>query len=361
MGGLSKHMMHPSDNLDLTKDKLMELMARTMSNRFPLKEKVDGLNIHFLNVNGELRMARNNNDLMVGGFGIDDIPSRFDNEQVQNIYLTCYAAALKANILELIPLWYDTFVTLNAECVSGTTNIITYKGRKVVLHNYWFWDERDGKFEVSHISDGINKEGLDGTDVCTDPLITITLDGTLLDWQTIGNRISEIFDGTTTIRQHYQKRFLAWLYEHGMLNTLPNEVIRELFNRFFESPTMNLRELRKMSTVDLDPILNDKQVIVAWCKKPLEKMVLDFGQILLQNCKGYMNEKYTKATDYMYLQLAKAIKTMPVYMMNAQFDRMSNMRPNPLEGIVVEMDGQLYKWTGSFAPINQIVGRLIRS
>lgn len=363
MGGLSKHMMHPCDNLKLSRKDVLIMMMQTTSPRCRKVEKVDGLNIHFLNVQGELRMARNNKDLLTGGFGPGDLENRF-NKKVADIYEEAYHRALEANVIDFIPTWQRQHVTLNCECVYGTPNIINYgEVSMVVAHNWWHWTEEDSHYSLDYVDNEFPQDFNFTNRFFPDNELKVELPGNFIDWEQIDKELDKVFRGCGTIRELYQLNFVERVANTWGIGFIREnqDAMRELFNRFFDKQTMNLRVLRKMIAVGdggtLDNILLSKDSIVKDVKADLEKFILDWGQLILRNCSNYLNEWNPKATILMNEVLKKA-KDTNLYKMNQK--RMSDMHPNPLEGIVMEYNGELYKWTGSFAPINQIVGSWIR-
>lgn len=351
MGGLSGHMMHPHDNVNLTIKEFTGLIRNSLGGKIKMSEKLDGFNIHFMKYNGELRLARNAKDLLTGGFGYDDIAKRFENARVCTTFQIGYEMISKQFNLDNLSEFTLTGETYNAEIiVAGRTNIMYYGQNMLVVHNIHRWVNDGNKYKVVEIRPV--KAGF-----------TARLNYTpMLDVETTGitdTLFREAFEplGLTkdnTLLDYYKAIYVIILDKLGYDLTQDPETYAILFNRFFGLDKTNLRDIRKNAKVDIQPLLDKERLIMKAMKADLDNWVLAIGTKMLQRARGLNSAAGTeyKACAVLEEEINEAAKT-------DEFTRRWGYTGNTIfgmEGIVVEYKGNLYKWTGPFAPINQLLG-----
>ena len=101
--------------------------------------------------------------------------------------------------------------------------------------------------------------------------------------------------------------------------------------------------------------------------KPFETLFFEVGAEILKNVKGFMAANPDKAVQGIRKRLDKAISNVrkggslkKLNTLKAQLDKLNSIGGVnsivPSEGIVFKYNGKTYKFTGAFAPINQITG-----
>jgi hypothetical protein len=114
---------------------------------------------------------------------------------------------------------------------------------------------------------------------------------------------------------------------------------------------------------------NDHQKYVKDNMKPFEVLFFDVGAEILKNISGYLAASPDKAVQKIRKDVIKAIKTVKnskdvkkINTLRLQLDKLNSIGGLssivPSEGIVFKYKGKTYKFTGAFAPVNQIVGLL---
>jgi hypothetical protein len=101
---------------------------------------------------------------------------------------------------------------------------------------------------------------------------------------------------------------------------------------------------------------------------PFEKIFLELGAEILMNARGLLSVAPGRSAEALRKELDKTVadlrKTSDVTMMskvNAQLRKLQYIGLDKIastEGIVFMFKGKLFKFTGTFAPINQILGVL---
>lgn len=367
MGGLAGHMMHPHDAMNLKLGQLKTIVANSIYGKYQMVEKMDGFNIHILKHNGQIRFARNGQDLLDGGFTDADMDNRFTSERVRAIYKVAYDMAKTIN-----PDWLEEFsergATYNCEVVTDRANIMPYTcGMKIIFHNVFMWRWDNGAYVQT------------GTGIITQPELlkmsapTIYLDRNIdfVSVDSLLNRLEEIFKkyeltDEHTLKDYYRIRFIQYMLENqkDILNGCEStenvhKLIAALFNRFFnDGEQMNLKAIRKLTTANITPLIKIQSAITYAVKIEMDEYILQVGTIILRYAHNYTNEKY-------------AIDSIPILTeeIRAQFSldeaddkqvrrwRSCNYNIFALEGVVFEAEGYTFKWTGPFAPLNQMIGR----
>lgn len=366
MSGLSGHMMHPHDNLQLTIEQFIELVGRSLDGSLKMTEKIDGFNIHFFNYDGELRFARSAKDLNEGGFNRADIETRFSDERVREVYRAGYDYINKEFPWEDLPAFELFGITVNADIVkAGRTNIMYYKETKAYPHNMWRWIKQNDKYEPISVND---LAGYPKPVIKFEPMPRF---GAML---TIGKIYEDEFeplglDGDNTLKDYYKTRFdLIMGIRFPKHHKKCPAVLDKIFERFFGLDKTNLRELRKMTNLDIQPILDERKQIMHAVKGELDRWVLTIGTIILEHVQGinvlsgYKHKACAEIEeDLRRVRDAKA-GTIDLKIFERRWEHCGDDHGDgkilPIEGVVVKFEGNLYKWTGPFAPINQLIGGL---
>jgi hypothetical protein len=148
----------------------------------------------------------------------------------------------------------------------------------------------------------------------------------------------------------------------------PNDVYRRFF---YNDKSVKLNDLKKKyasNTNDLKE-LDGKTYkdLVYKTMLPIDNLFLRIGNALINLCSGFTNDS---DIDNIIAQLKSDVKqieaeiksksvdddTLAKFQKNMQRLEMLNNELNAAEGIVFTYKGRLMKCTGSFAPMNQIIG-----
>jgi hypothetical protein len=101
--------------------------------------------------------------------------------------------------------------------------------------------------------------------------------------------------------------------------------------------------------------------------KPFETLFFEVGAEILKNVQGYMAANPNKAVQNIRKKLSSAISKVrsggdlkKLNTLKLQLDKLNTIGGVdsivPSEGIVFKYNGKTYKFTGAFAPVNQITG-----
>ena len=101
--------------------------------------------------------------------------------------------------------------------------------------------------------------------------------------------------------------------------------------------------------------------------KPFETLFFEVGAEIMKNMSGFMAANPDKAVQGIRKKLNKAISNVrkggdlkKLNTLKLQLDKLNAIGGTkaivPSEGIVFKYNGKTYKFTGAFAPVNQITG-----
>tara|TARA_B100001250_G_scaffold392541_1_gene394421 strand:- start:658 stop:1521 length:864 start_codon:yes stop_codon:yes gene_type:complete len=153
-----------------------------------------------------------------------------------------------------------------------------------------------------------------------------------------------------------------------------NRILKGLVKRWaFFDKSYSVKNIRNdiEDEVFLDWVLKfDKKNHAAQVKKnmkPFEELFFEVGAEILKNVQGFMAANPDKAVQGIRKRLDNAIKNVQkggdlkkLNTLKLQLDKLNKIGGTkaivPSEGIVFKYKGKTYKFTGAFAPINQITG-----
>ena len=183
-----------------------------------------------------------------------------------------------------------------------------------------------------------------------------------------------------TFGLYHQHYWQEWIYsgakQHGFkINT---SILTKLTKRWaFFDKSYNIRQMKKDMKDNpkfLDWVLTtdkiDKNKMVKQNMKPFEEIFFDVGATILKNMDGFMAVNPAKSVQVMRKKLQSAIKDIraggdikKLNKLKLQLDKLNSIGGFdaivPSEGIVFKYKGNTYKFTGAFAPINQITSMLM--
>ena len=157
---------------------------------------------------------------------------------------------------------------------------------------------------------------------------------------------------------------------------IPGKVLKNLtkrwafFDKSYKIPMMR-KDIQNEKFLDwaLSFDKNDHQKYVKDNMKPFEILFLDVGAQILKNMGGFLAASPDSAVQKIRRDVMKAISTVrnsndvkKINTLRAQVEKLEAIGGLssivPSEGIVFKYKGKTYKFTGAFAPVNQIVGLL---
>lgn len=390
-GGMGGHMKHPFDYTDFTCKDLIELISDIFSGKIiNMKEKLDGTNIQAtMNPQGDIVFIRNKGDLNspTGGMSVQDMADKWkDKPTVASNFVK--AGKIISQIFSKIPNnWFnpdkDTKVIVNCECISaGKTNVMLYNSDRVAFHGtVTYHRTEDNKWEMvdefEGIPDEIQKATVDVEVAKPRPnLIINSVEKAQKFKDQFIEDIKKLFrnEGLTeldSIETWKKKRFEdiapTWITDK---DTLDKDT---LFNRWFnQDKSVNVRVLKKTYADHIDELMDiDKKgykEYVGKVMKPLDMLFLKIGNAIISICDGFTNQgNEAHVIDTLKNDIKDVVNQIKANgstdtqdKLEIELNRLKDLNDqiNAGEGITFVYKGKLMKLTGSFAPLNQILGAI---
>ncbi len=404
MGGAYGHLAHPFDDNGLTFRDLKTMIDLALQGKLEsVSEKTDGQNLMISYIDGKVRAARNKGQLKNFGQnsltikGIQNMfAGRGEIEKAFTYSMKDLEAAIKSlskRDLEAIFGNGKSFMSLEVMYVP-TTNVIPYGINLLVFHGTMTYNEKgeavgQSKSAGSKLTKLIKKVNANVQKHFNIQALPNTKLPKVKDYEakksTFLSRVDNLqkeygLSDTDTTGDYHQHYWLEFVLAGAKSNDYPHptdNVLYGLMKRWaFFDKSYKIPQIKK----DLKEYPEFLEWVLAtdkidhtkiWKKNvtPFEKIFLDLGAEVLSNMENFLSANPTEAALKMRKELAKTIRKIrssndlrTIDMMKAQLDKVQSMggfkNLVPTEGITFMFKGKVYKLTGLFAPINQILGML---
>ena len=392
-GGAYGHMSHPFDDNNLTFSDLKQIIINGLSGKLDrednVTEKLDGQNLMISWVDGKLKAARNKGHLKNHG------KSALTTSGVKSLFSgrgdieKAFVGAMK-DLEKSI----NGSKWMNLEVMyPKTANIIDYDVAEIVFHGTLEYDDsgkaigqpKDSARMLEGMIRQINANIQKKFKISKPNFLTVPKS------QNFGKNKSRFLgklkklqstyalkdtDRLGDYHQAYWKEYVFNASKQFKVSLKPNQFV-SLVNRwaYFDKSykIVDIKKDYKDNPKFLDWILstdkNDIQKIFKNNIKPFEVLFFEVGAEILKNISGYMAASPEKATQKIRKDVIKALNDLKS---GGNVDKLKKLKIQieklqaiggldavvPSEGIVFKYKGKIYKFTGAFAPINQILGSL---
>jgi hypothetical protein len=406
-GGAAGHLAHPYEDMELTFGDVENMIDLALSGKIEYaQEKLDGQNLMVTYKDGEVRAARNKGHIKDGG------ANSLTVSQVENMFSgrgpiqSAFAEAmkdLKTAIDRLTPQQKQRFFANGTKFVNlevlypATANVIPYGATQLRLHNITAYDQSgnvvDQDQEAARQLQGairqVEAENQKTYQIkITDP-VTINKSK---DYKNQRDQLTAVLNDLRMKNKlskddKMSMYFQAW-WKNFITNTakqygykIPTNTLQQLINRWaFDMKDVNIKAIRDsvtnedfknwMTEFEKNDLKNQKKIAA----KPIENLFLKLGVYTLQNVKNLVamnpNDSVNQIKDELNTAIdqikATATSQNPdknaLSFLSRELSRLNDIGGFkaivPSEGIVFKYNNKLYKLTGAFAPINQILGYL---
>ena len=414
MGGVFGHMSHIYDNPYMTFGQIKDVMNKASAGELQGTEKTDGQNL-FVSYNvkdGTVRAARNKGNIKAGGMTPAELLAKFEGrgaltDAFVNSFYAFEEAVESFSDEELLELFGpDTNIYYNAEVMDpGSANVINYDKKTFLIHRagHAAYDretgkpipgksgkdfgekqaaklqaalektqdkmsKRDFKVEVNAIR---NLEGLGN-----DEDLKIALGRLDQFMSSVG--VNDNDNIGTYIVKSLDKLISEQIPE--LNRDAKKLLIKRIMEDYYgviegEAGPKKVRglETRQILKVADDPEVNDRVKHLAsnypqYLKKiifPIEDIIHDFAVEMLRSLKSAFILDSDEELERQRAEVDKAIKAIEasgneqaMEILKVQMEKLKNIEgvSSAAEGFVFDYDGNTYKFTGGFAPMNQILG-----
>jgi hypothetical protein len=399
-GGAYGHMAHPFDDKNLTfgdLKKIIELGLGGQLNREDnVTEKLDGQNIMISWKDGKLIAARNKGHIKNGGKTALDakgIASKFKGRgAIRNAFVYAMRDLEKAikslSNKQKDKIFNNGYNFMNLEVMyPSSANVIDYDVTQLIFHGALKYDDKgnvigevsgSGRILAGMIkqrNQNIQKKYSIGKPVFLD--VPKHQDFGKMKSKFLG-RLQKLqnefgLKDNDTLGLYHQKWWEQYILKQ--LKKISPKVLEGLVKRwaFFDKSYKipQIKQDLKDEPIFLEWVLKtDKEnhaKIVKENMKPFEILFFEVGAEILKNVKGFISANPNKSVQGMVKRLDKAISDVrgggdikKLNRLKTQLDRLNAIGGTkaivPSEGLVFKYKGKTYKFTGAFAPVNQIAG-----
>lgn len=396
-GGAAGHMNHPFDDKGLTFGDFKSIIDAGLRGELNFEEdpteKTDGQNVWATIQDGQVKFARNKGE-SISPMSLSDFKQKFQDHPSATVRDTFqFAAQDLADLLIKLPakVQQDTFDNgknfMNMELIySRNPNVINYDTDVIQFHNITKTDgngnvigtdARPAK-EIPAILSKVQADLGKTFKIIPPRIIQLQQD---VDFsqnkQKFINKVIELQkryglnDGDEVSRYH--EMWWRELIDKEFPNA-PQDIKEGLLRRwaYDDKTTLNMRSLDKVLTPDESAKIKkfDKEDVKKKYKeniRPFEDLFLELGSVILSNASNFLAADPTGETArlraYLQAEADKIRKTGGADQIRkvedelARLDRIGGINSIfPTEGIVFRYNGKLYKLTGTFAALNQLLG-----
>jgi transposase-like protein len=399
-GGAAGHLAHPFEDGDLTFNDMKEMIKRGLvgglDKEAPVTEKLDGQNIAFSFKDGKIIFGRNKGHVRDGGknaLDVKGITQQFAGRGGIEKAFVGAAEDLQSAISKLTPQQTKNMFKNGSKFMSleiilpDTQNVIPYGKSVLVMH---------GTIEYNKEGEQINRSSTDGEEfaqavqkVGADKQKTFGIEGPKViafsDAESLkyAKLAKEYNSNLNDIAKQYGLNSKSKLEDYRNkwwqrkidsenkelnLNLSPKEK-QGLVNRWANgdktfgvksfSDTTKSDWFRNFETNELQK--SQKEMI-----KPVENIFLNAGAQTLKRVSNFLSTNSPTAAKELKRDTLTAIKAIrdskdpdKIAKLQKELERLDSIGLDnlvPSEGVVFMYNGNPYKYTGTFAPINQIQG-----
>jgi hypothetical protein len=396
-GGAAGHMSHPFDNNNLTFGDFKNMIIGGLQGELNFEEepteKTDGQNVFATIQNGEVKFARNKTELQ-NPMSLKDFQNKFEGHASKLVQDTFqFAAADLANLLIKLPtktqeeVFQNGLDFMNMELIySANPNVIHYDVDVIQFHGVKktdgagniIGDDNSAAKSVAGILKDLNAHIGSTFTIIPPQVIKLQKDMDFEENQAkfigkveaLKNRYN-LTDSDSVARYHEM-----WWREQieSIFGDLPQNIKEGLLLRwaYDDKKTLNMRSLDKELTKEQSEAIKkfDKEDAKKKFKeniRPFEDLFLELGSVILKNASNFVAASPDKEMQRLHNEIrteADKIKLngdlTQIEKVAKELDRLERIGGIqsiiPTEGIVFSYKGHMYKLTGTFAAINQLMG-----
>lgn len=403
-GGASGHMTHIFEDGEMTFGELKEIFRELFSGEIEISEKTDGQALAVTYKDGEVKAARNKATLKEP-MSIAELEKKFDGRgEIKDAFVNSMkdiSSAVKSlSKSELKRIFNDGHNYMAFEIIyPPTKNVVSYGDRCLIqLHGVNIYDDNYNKvsedkslakklYELLKKHNALNQENFE---IANDAKLKIknskTAKESLADVISKLEKIQGKLPDDATIKDFVAYKYKAMIRkaakESGLSDKRTSEFISKLVNRlsYVSNEKISKADLQKVAQEEgidskskeykefinqieaTQPDDNQKFIL------PIEALVVDAGTQLMKNLVGYVTADRSESAKELSKELDDAIAELEKNKDNLSPSGVKALEKNLMklekfgkestgvEGIVFLYKGKVYKMTGNFGAINQILG-----
>jgi len=392
-GGVAGHMAHLYDNGELTFSKIKEIFSAASNGELEGTEKTDGQNlfISYSVKNGNARAARNKGNIKQGGLTAEELAAKFEGrggltEAFVESFQTFEKAVRSLDPQTQIEIFgNDAEVYYNAEIMDPRSpNVVSYDTKSLVIHQvgHGEYDKATGSKTDKDVSANakVLQSALESMQQATaEDDYTVQINAVRrLEALEDDVALQDAFDSLDALlastgladKATINDYMIARLAPH-VQSTVPEvgeDVHNLILKRLMKAGvkfTQVVKGLEKEHKETIRALIKDEKNLMKAAIQPLEVIVHDFSVEMLRGLQSAFILDNSKEIQRLRGEVKTAIDAIggsshegALAMLKKQMEKLKDLEnvSTASEGFVFDYDGQTYKFTGNFAPINQILG-----
>jgi hypothetical protein len=399
-GGAAGHLAHPYEDGSLTFADIKEMVKRGLVGGLdaegPVTEKLDGQNITFTVRDGRVVFARNKGQIKNRGqdaLDVSGVRSMFAGHENPNVEraFTQSAEDLETAINALPPEQRDEMFKngskfMNVEVIfPDTKNVIPYDKPVLVFHGTIEYDDageeigrdvEDGKLLDKRLQ-AVNAQKQKTFGIAGPQAITFNDADTIRSKEKLQKYGADIarmqtefgLDEKSTI-DDYKKAWWSREIDNMGIDWTPEEREKLIIRWATGEKKFNAKHIEDPEKKKFFKEFEDKQLkgMQKRAGRPLERLFLKLGADSLLRITNTLSANNPKIAIELKQEVADIIRQVKetgdenqLAVLQREMERLEDIGIDnivPTEGVVFIYNGKPYKFTGAFAPINQILGIL---
>ena len=393
MGGVAGGMAHLYNDPSLSFNDIKKILSAASRGEIEGTEKTDGYNIYLGYVEGKARAARNKGDMAKGGMDFGTLAAREfkGGPEVRKVYLDAFRAYSMA-LDTLSEKELDAIFGENDEVFYNTeiqgpsaSNVVNYDANVLSIHptGHKKYNKETNQLEL--VDTANNSAALDKVidrfeEILQDEDFKVRRTAVLklnkldsdYDLNIALNKMEKAgFSGDMTIGEYLEANILEYLNQK--LAYLADNLKQAVVDRILRKPgALGIPQITKgMPKTEKQKISAFIKYGPALLKKytyPLEDAIHDFSVELLRGLQSAYILDNEAQVEKLKKEVADAIKTLRDYSgpgaeqaHEILFQQLKKLKHHDnvntaVEGFVFQIGDQVYKFTGNFAPVNQLLG-----
>jgi hypothetical protein len=386
-------LMHLYDNPDLTFDEIKEILQSASDGKLQkATEKFDGLNLVFTwdASAGQLKVARAAGDIKRGGMSAEELAGKFSGRgnlkdafdsafSILNGAISSLPSQKALSVFgEAGNKWYSVEVIY-----TQNPNVINYDSNTIVFHGWPVFElDDDGKVQASDDRSGVDVLSSyvnrmqsaianRGWQIKGPAIVRLSKlsNQSILEkaFSSINDVVSSVgLDDSATIQQYLSVKLNDDLVEFGFSKKIRGMIVDRVLG-LPGAPSLNdiKKNLEKQQYETASAFVKASQKLLQGYIRPLELAINDFAVELLKGLQSTLIEdsgaeverlKQATASAISAIESSGDINAMEILMRQMQKLKSLENITSPVEGVVFIYKGNAYKFTGSFAAANSILG-----
>jgi len=400
MGALAGHMSHLHEDLDLTFKEIKDVFNKASNGELIGTEKTDGQNlmISYSVKSGGARAVRNKGEIRKGGLSPEGLAKKFTGRgDLTKAFVDSFTTFEKAvrslePDVQMMIFGSDADIYYNSEIQDPRTrNVIAYDHKTLNIHNvgHVYYDKEKDQIKSADVSKNAKtldkaletmQQSIQDEEYNIQKGAIRNLQGLEDDTamkvatQRLEREISSAgISDNQTILDYLKARINPFIDEQTPLSKDQKDM---LFMRIFEledkkGNKVGLRDIYKVVEKEqkdiIRDIVNESKFLLQRAVEPIEIIIHDFAVEMLKSLQSIFILDNAAEVIRIRRALEKEIKIIEasgnqkaIEVMQRHMKKLGSIEniATAAEGFVFDYDGRTYKFTGNFAPINQIMGLL---